>query len=282
MPTRLRDLHINRVALVDRGADQDADIVLWKRHAEGEGASDEVKTQEDSSVSKGDTMSANLDKVPEALRQHLAKADLSQDVVDALTQYLDTAQAAATDALQAKVNELTTELEAARATATSDDGDDVYKGMPEEVRKLLDTERAQREAVEKTLQAEIMKREIRDQIEVAKSRFGNIPDADPEKLGGVLYRMSKNTLTEEDRATLEQVLTAASTTIKANDLLKQELGNSGAAASTSDPLESIAKRLRAADEKLTQEQAMVKALETPEGQAAYAQYMREKNSRVLD
>jgi len=39
---------------------------------------------------------------------------------------------------------------------------------------------------------------------------------------------------------------------------------------TANPLDAIAKSIRDADPKLTPEMAMVKALETPEGEAAYA------------
>ena len=48
-PTRLRNLHIKRVSLVDQGADQDAHIVLWKRNdykREPAGMSAEAKLEQ--------------------------------------------------------------------------------------------------------------------------------------------------------------------------------------------------------------------------------------------
>lgn len=259
MATRLTNLRIKRVALVDQGADQDAHMVLWKRH---------------SPVNKEKDVTVNLDALPEALRKHFEGSE--QDIVDAVASAI-AAQSNADEVakLQATIAELNEKLEAA---GQSDEAD-VTKGMSDEVRKAFEAERAERIEMQKRLDAEVEKNAIRDYTEIAK-KYDTIPGADASKLGPVLYRLNKNALSEEDRTFITELLDAATGVVKQNGLLLGELGRSGAGSGESDPLEKIAKRFRDADPSLSEAESYDKALQTPEGAAAYAEYARGR--AVLD
>lgn len=255
MANRLTNLRIKRVALVDQGADQDADMVLWKRYT------------------KEKDMPVILEALPEALRKHFEGSE--QDAVDAVAAAIaeaanDEQVSALTserDSLQAQVTELTEKL-------NEKTEDPMTKGMdPEVAKRFMD--------VNKRLEEEIEKNAIKEYSEVAKG-YASIPGATPEKLGPVLYRLSKNTLTDEDREVITSLLDAANGVVREKNLLLGELGRSGSGSGAiEDPVEKIAKRFRDADPSLSPEQAYDKALSTPEGATAYEEYVNARQ-QVLD
>lgn len=289
MTTRLDNLRVNRVAMVDRGADQDADILLYKRL---EGASGPSASHGDSNVSKDKEHSMpdlNLEALPEDLRQHFEGVEMTQEAIDALA-------AAHSAALDTVPEAAQTELDTAKATAKrledalknddddDDSDDDVTKGMTPEAAAEFKKMSDQNSALEKRLDSEVEKREIREFTEVAVEKYSHVPGADPDELGPILYRMHKNTMTEDDVTKFEEMLQGASKAAKANTLLTQELGRASSVP-TSDAegvIDGIAKRLQAEDSELTYEAAYAKALETPEGKEAFAQNRIEKRAGVND
>lgn len=260
---------MNRIALVDQGADQDAHLVMFKRQAP---------------VSKEEPVAdLKLDALPESMRQHFADTDLSQSVVDALAGALTTATETVPEATQTALEEANKSLEDARKALAEkedeneeDDDKDLTKGMTPEVAKAFTDMRAENETLRKSHEAEVEKRETSEFVATAKNTFTNIPGADPEVVGPVLYRMSKNEMTDEDRKKVTEMFTAASNT---NKLLTQELGTSaGEVSSAEDKIEQIAKGIRDTSPDLSPEQAYTKALDTPEGKAAYVESRRERAS----
>lgn len=264
MPNRLTGLKIKRVALVDQGADQHADMVLFKR------------------FTKEKDMTVKLDALPESLRKHFEGAT-SQELVDAVASALADKKNPEVTKLQgelktskAQVDELTKKLE----EATKDDTpDDVTKGMSDEVKKAFEAERTAREEMQKRLDAEVEKNAIRDFTEIAK-QYESIPGAAPVKLGPVLYRLNKNALTDEDRDFVSELLGAAAGVVKEKGLLLEELGRSSDGGTTDDPVMKIAKSLQAADSTLSLEKAYDQALQTPEGAKAYSEMQR--NKAIID
>lgn len=286
MTTRLDKLSINRVALVDRGADQDAHIVLFKR-LDKEGDGNEGKTHAGNGVSKGDKNmgNLNLEALPESMRQHFEGSELSQSVIDGMAETFksatDSVPEAATTELETAKSELVEAQKALKAKEDEDgkgDEKDVTKGMTDEVKAEFAKMQTDRDELRKAHEAEVEKRETRDQVEIAKSNYSNIPGADPEVLGPMLYRIDKNLATADDLTKFAELLKAADATTLANTLLKQELGTSGGPAPTDaeDRIEKIAKGLQTEDPKLSEAQAWDAALMTPEGGRAYAEMRRER------
>ncbi len=66
-PRRLRDLTIDRVAIVDRGADQDAEIVMWKRF-EG-----------DDTTSDGESAEVAIEKMAKSIWESVPFGDLTRE-----------------------------------------------------------------------------------------------------------------------------------------------------------------------------------------------------------
>jgi hypothetical protein len=288
MTTRLEDLRVTRVAMVDRGADQDAHMVLFKR-LEGKEASSEVPPTQDGGkpgVSKGDENmpDLNLEALPEDLRKHFGDSGLSQEGVDALAATLKATEDAAAKqktemaALTTKVDEMRKALD----DKSDDEGTDpVLKGLSPEAAAAVEKMRKDSEEMRKALDAEVEKNAIREHVEVAKHDYGKIPGADPTEIGPLLYRMEKGTMTAEDRTKFSELLKAAQEISSENTLLKQELGHTGHSVSADDdPVLGIAKRFQTADPTLSDAVAYDKALQTDEGRRAYAAMAKDRSERL--
>ncbi len=283
MTTRLENLRVDRVALVDRGADQDADIVMFKRLEEeptGRSATSSRQTRKDNEMPDD----LNLEGLPTELREHFKTSDLSQDAIDAVA----SAHSTALDAVpEATATELVTANAAVKrmedAMKSEDDNDEedkVTKGLSDEASAMFKRMTDENTEMKKTLDASIEKQAIRDYTEVAKVDYKHTPGADPSVMGPILYRMEKNELTDEDRAKLNEVLQASSQQAHANTLLTQELGKASTPPNGAEAqLETITKSLQAGDSNLTYEQAYAKALETAEGKAAVLAERAEQRER---
>lgn len=127
----------------------------------------------------------------------------------------------------------------------------------EQVQKELDEERETRRAAERVAKAET---------------FTHVPLA-KEKLVGVLKALEA--LPEADRQEIEGLLDTVQKAVAQGELFKV-LGRDGPAPDSAEgKLSAIAKALKEADPKLTDEQAMARALEAnPE---LYGQYMDDRN-----
>lgn len=260
-------------------------MVLFKRLGGSEGGTSsttEVATQ--TNVSKEDNVTLNLEALPEGLRKHFEGTTLAQAAVDAVASMLASATAHIPEATQTalvdatkRVTDLEGEVTTLKAAANKDDND-VTKGMSDEVRALFKQGEDARVEMQKKLDAEVEKRETRDMVETAKA-YKDFPGANPEELGPILYRMSKNQLTAEDLTKVTTLLTAGAQLAKTSALLKQELGTSSGGIGGTDAesrLNDIAKRIQTANPTFTFEKAYDQALQTDEGKAAYTEMRREK------
>lgn len=288
----LRELVVNRVALVDRGANPKADIILFK--ADPSGTDVHVNTPDPKVkkkpkvtvppvVQKGDCTCgfaiaksavcpfckkedsmAEIDKskLPEEVRKHVEtlEADLA-----ATQEKLTTAETTATEATAAleaaktaPEGEVKTEEELAKAA------------LPEVLRKRFDDLEAQAKDAVAKADAEIEKRETSEAI--AKAEAWKPLILDPAKVGPALAKFAK--AEPEAAAELERALAAGTAQLE-TDKLFGELGSGGLSAGGAGPLEkmeAIAKQLVADGLATTKEEGMSKALDTPEGKAAYAEY----------
>ncbi len=291
MTTRLTNLRLDRVAVVDRGADQDANIVLFKRHEEdNDSLADSTKLSGgDKNVSKEDEdmPDLNLDALPESLRA-LFGGDPSQDGVDALVAGLATAaekvpEGAATELVEANKRLEAAEVALQKNKDDDDDDDTVLKGLTPEAMDIVRKAREETADLRKTVESEVEKRQTLEHVEFAKS-LGDVPGAEAGVVGGILYRVEKN-LPEEDFEKIKEILTSAANIVKANSLLKSELGQT-----SSEPLvdgdekiQSIAKGIQAKSATpMTIEAATDLALQTTEGASAYSDREAEVRKRITD
>ena len=287
MTTRLRDLTVNRVALVDRGADQDAHIVLFKR--EGDGPSATADKDSDHGVTKEENMpDLNLEGLPEGLRQHFTGAEgITQEAVDALSAGITTAVAevpaetlTALEEVTAKRDELEAELAKLKSEGESEE-DEVTKGLSPEAKALFEKQASESAELRKSLEASIEKADIRDAIEKAATDFPHLTAVDSATLGPIRYRIGKNAATPEDLAKLDEVLAAASNAAEANVLLNRELGTSApGSVDADDELSKLAKAYQSSHEDLSPAQAYAAMLETPAGSAAYAKQANDRRSTM--
>ncbi|MFA7018529.1 MAG: hypothetical protein WC239_06060 [Sphaerochaetaceae bacterium] len=197
---------------------------------------------------------------------------------------VEKAESAATfEALKKQLESNTAELEALKKDpkeGTKDDpaadGDvpeDVIKGLPEAVQKILrDSQKEAKEAKDlvKKLEDEAMNREY-----VAKAMVFKALPIKAEELGPVLKRVAQSSKDDYDK--VEAVLKAANELVERNNLLMKELGASGGSDTGSDVwtrVETAANNLIAKSaDPLSKEQAIAQVLrDNPE---LYSEYQKE-------
>jgi len=264
--TKLKNLLIDRVDLVDKGANPEARIVLFKRDTNGESTSSTQLASVDEAsgyfVNNGDHKERNLLKSAwELIAKHLGfsvdidvrpkingaditKSDEGGDVkmseqtanLDELLKGVDEKIREAVKAALAKRDE---ELEALRRRVDElskkgeDKSDDINKAdLPEPVRKRLeDLERRAKEA-EEIAKAE---REARIKAEIRKraENYANVAKVDD--IADVIYKAQS--VSAEFAEKLEAILKAANERIEKGALFK-ELGTSASA--SDDPVAEFA------------------------------------------
>lgn len=141
---------------------------------------------------------------------------------------------------------------------TSEDGDVFRKSDdPRLVKqaKQLDEERKRRKQMEEKAEKTALEK-----------RASELPFAGDLESRTLLLK-AISVLPEQEREKAEQVLKANAERLES---AMKTLGTSAAGNPEADPIEDIAKRIREKDPTLTESQAYAKALETPEGQAAFA------------
>lgn len=201
MPTKLRNLVINRVDLVDVGANLDmetgdgAHVLLWKRH---DGDLPQSDPEPDPEPEPEDTDMPDIEKVGRKIagkRRARLEAALAE--------------------LQAVLAE--TEVEEADAEPTSkrqeETVDDITKGLPEDVAKRMEQlEKRAQEAESAAAAAQEVAKAERDArlrigfVEKIKG-FARLP-LDPEKDADLLKKMAES-LTTEEYARVEEILRSA-------------------------------------------------------------------------
>lgn len=255
MPTKLKDLKIDRVDLVDKGANPDAHILLFKRKGdEGVMKFEEIMKKltpeqqtavmEEINKAKGADMTPEEKKKKEAemaamgkMKDDLAKRD--QEVKD----------------LTAKVEELT------KSKTGDGEGDDkdIFKGLNPEVKKYLEDMKKEADAAKAIVKAMEETRLIEQYTSVAKS-FNALP-IKAEEFGPVLKSFAQ--ADKDSYAKLEAMLKSFNEAVSKGALFK-ELGTSSS--NSADPyakMEAKAQELvQKSSTPLSKEQAMVQIMRT--------------------
>lgn len=251
MPQKLTALAVDRVDLVDAGANQYADIVIFKA----------APAQEPVTVNPGAS--------PEAAITHKGDATMTMEQVEKRLGELEAENGTLRKSLEA--------AEAARKTAEeklakSEPLTEIEKRLsafPEEIRKQMEPVVARQVELEKRLADS----EAREQVaEFAKRATESYPNIPGENLGAVLHAVSKLDKTVGER--LDTVLKAAN---EAFGQLTKELGSARASLRTGSAVEKIQKRadeIRKADPNVTQADAFVRA--SNEDPQLLAEYRREQ------
>ena len=249
MPYVLKDLVVDRVDLVDEGANSAAFIELYKRKENSMGFEEIVSKLK---PEHAEVVTAELNK---------AKADL-EEANTALTNKSNELDVA-NEAL-AKANAELENLKATAQTCESDvDETETLKSMPEAARELFLKMRAQKEAAE-----EQVRKNAEEKIEaeaIAKAASLKALPIEQEKLVGIIKGCSADVL---------ELLTAANSAIEATVLeeVGKNVGNGAKVTDESawDKLEKKASEIAERDS-ITKEKAMAKAVsENPD---LYREYL---------
>lgn len=277
MPYELKDLVIDRVDLVDEGANSAAFIELYKRKENEE----PMDFEEILSKMKPEHASV-IQQALEAKDADLAKARTDLDAAKQSLTDKDTELTAANDALAKANAELETlKAKGAEGEPADEDGEGVepgksanfdetetLKSMPEGVRAMFEKMRAQKEAAEEQVR-KAAEREAEANAIAKAASLKAIP-VEQEKLVGILKSCTPEVV---------DLLTTINSAIEATvlDEVGKNRGN-GAATSTSsntsdeawDKLEKKAEEIAKRDS-VTKEKAMATALdENPE---LYREYL---------
>lgn len=226
MPYLLEDLIVNRVDLVDEGANSAAFIELYKRKERGDKM--ELKdiiakmTPEHAAVIQAelDKLSGEVTKAKEA--ETAATTDLAKAKEDLKVANDDCA----------KVQE---ELDTLKAGSTAFDEEETMKSMPEAARELFTKMKAQKEAAEEAVR-KAKEAEVQAQAVAKAAELKALP-VEQEKLVGILKGASKD---------LVDVLTAINSAVDGTVL--GEVGKNKPGSTTSSGDEAWAKiEAKAAD-----------------------------------
>ena len=256
-PHLLRNLSLNEISLVDKGANPGAQVLLFKRET-----SKEHDMPDDATKGLTPEQLETLEKATELVQ---ANEDLTKSL-DAMTKERDFAKDELT-----KVNARLIKLEKASAEG-GDDKDDITKDLPEAVRKQLDA--AETESAELKKRIEKMEEDTLTGIYVEKAKLLKNLTQKPDDFGPILMRVSLNKVTPEDVVAMETVLTAANQAVtklhvsSGTDLPGDNLDSAIA------KLEKHAAVLIEADAGLTEAAAFAKATENHP--ALYEQYLSER------
>jgi rubrerythrin len=208
----------------------------------------DVVTKRGTSKSEGGEMSNEL---PDIVREFLEKAEAPEEVLKAI------------ESIGAKTEPAGTE-------------DELLKGVPEAVRTLLETERSQREELQKSVETMVAEKETAEAI--AKARGWAHVGLDPQDFGATLQKLRK--LDPEVAAGVEKVLDGAET-LASNSALFSSIGKSLPATSGAENrLDALAKDHMSKASDTDYASAYSKVLETEEGAKLYAESLREKEAKA--
>ena len=246
MTSWLRRMQIDKVALVDKGANPDADLVFFKRADVKKRACPEC----------GEEM-GEATKCPEC-GYTMEKRDMSDTKKDA-----------------ERIAKLESDLKAAqdevtKAKAATKDAPDVVALQ----KRVEDAEKAAKETTERLAKMEDARQ---TELYVRKVKgWGHLP-VKADDFAPVLKRIAK--VSETDAQAVEAVLEKANAAIRASGLLREFGGSGGADADAYSRIQAGAKALMQKDGKLTPEQAEAQFQMTPEGKALYREYEAEQAER---
>tara|TARA_Y100000310_G_scaffold120296_1_gene119032 strand:- start:2344 stop:3189 length:846 start_codon:yes stop_codon:yes gene_type:complete len=272
----LTNMTFDEVSLVDVGAHQGANVVLYKRHEEENGSSPL------SSENEGDTLTSER---KESMAERVNKSTVDEAVkeVEEVDETSDTDDSGLDDRIREIVNSMIDEAYKESETndaieASSDDTEEeepevekIMKMADPEVQTLVKSLRAEAEEAKTIAKAERDARLNREFISKAESEMPDLPGSTEDT--AELLKRAYNVDVEFGEA-LEDVFKASSQAIGESDIFKEYGSDAEADTEAMGKVEGIAKALREADPDLTDEQAFSKALDT--NPDLYAQHRREE------
>jgi hypothetical protein len=264
MTKKLTHLVIDRVDLVDRGANPDAHITLAKREEQDpSGTRARTEPSADLSVDKSDP-STGGERMSDEQKDDVQKHTELEEKLEAETK-------ARADA-EAKIAELEGELAEAKKSAEASDEseDEVMKSLPEDVRKRIEDAEARAQEAERIAKAE---RETRlDGEYVAKAGKLDKLSLEADKFGPMLRKVAEQDA--ETAAEIERVLTAANESLSKSELFKSIGDGSAVVGDAEAKLDAMAKKY-ADDHKVSYAKAYDTVIQTDEGRALYGQSREE-------
>lgn len=313
MPIKLKNLLIDRVDLVGKGDNPEAHIALFKRKPEEEEEEPTWVTKIIDAISKrnrkegdGNIMFdfqkfvADLKDQDLETRVSALPADTQKTIGEAVEKTAEESRTAAVlkdlvekaemageaDRLKARIAELEQQLADAKKAAPEnppkeeedeeeddDNMNDVMKGLPPAIQKLL------KDAEDRAAAAETLVKQAQDAQELAKfetvaKSLGTVITA-PTKIAPVLKSISEHSA--QDYAVIEAVLKAANEILEQNNLMLKEVGSGSTDGTASgdawSQIERAATELQKADPKLTYAQSIRKAISN--NPSLYDQYQKE-------
>lgn len=254
----LFDIQLSEVSLVDRPANQGAEVVLFKRD-EGAAVTDkELAAENEVLKAAAAVATAQINALTKAFEKEKTEKEKMADKLKA--------QEAETSKALAKVAELTPD-DSPLAKALAGVPDNIRAEVEKSMGPLLKQQAETSELLKKF----VLKEEQHSFIAKAAT-FANLPVA-ADTFGPVLYRLSKNEATAEDIAEVERVLAAANSGVAKGSKFKV-VGKNDGGAGPSESLAAAAAEIKKGDSKLSDAEAVTKALEAnPE---LYDEYLASK------
>lgn len=264
-PTKLQNLKIDRVDLVDKGANPDAHIVLFKREG-GKGMNYEELlkslTEEQQAV-----ITAEIEKVALSAEEKKIEdkhAAMAQEEIKR-----------ATMAKEAKILELERSLEAYLEKSKAPTDEDIFKGLSPVLKAQIEDMQKRADAAESVIKALEDEKLTKHYEEIAKA-YDKLP-VEATKVGSIFKSLAKS-----DKAMyteLETMFKSFNEMIAKGNLFK-EMGNSGSKGGSTKPWDQIQNKANEMVTKsansVTKEQAIAQVLKAhPE---LYAEYLKGLNN----
>lgn len=268
MPSKLTDMIIDEISLVDDPANEQARVVIAKAKAahsgqsepDGQSGDDDAASTEAAQLKEFQMDIENLSKALEDAEAKLAA--LEQRTTDA-----EAALADANEVIKAKdveIEELSKGRMKAQKAEVEDDEEDeedgekkVMKSLPESIRKRLEDFEKRAAEAEATL---AKMRDEKDTAEaIAKARTLNF--GKPEEVGPLLLRVRKGATTEADATALESLLKAAGAQDKVSYLYRTVGSDQAVEGDPEMLMKAKADEIAKANKGMTFEQAYVAAME---------------------
>jgi DNA repair exonuclease SbcCD ATPase subunit len=282
MAKRLKQMRIDAVGLVDKGANQNAMIVIAKRGAEGT-AEEEAQDQAEAASSEGPCPTCGGDHPEEG--HAAAMRSKKEKTMEPATKSVDTAvnkkEELVVDTKDAKVAKADEKIEAPVATNLS--GYEKAQKELRDVNSLLEKQLADAQDELDKRKAEvtkIYKERRREKFIKRAAELEHLPGAPADDFAEFLDDVEK-ALGDKRFAKFNGLLESWNTVIEKSKLF-EEVGVNGGEFGFTGPegqLDIMAKELQARDAKLTYAKAYEKALRTPEGQKIYQRHLKESRTR---
>lgn len=300
MPIKLKHLLIDRVDLVGKGDNPEAHIALFKRKQEDKEEEEPSwvgkiidtinkwnRKEGDGNIMfdfqkflkdlKDEALEARVSALPADVQKGLGEAieQVAEEErnINAMKGLVEKAEMTSeTDRLKARIAQLEQQL--AEEKKPAPEAEDVMKGLPEAVQKLLKDAQDRAEAAEKIAKETKDAQEVAKFVAIAKGMPSIVTV--PDKVGPVLKRIADNS--QEDFQAIEAVLKAANALLEENNLLLKEVGAAGEGSSTGtgsawEQIEKEAKDLMKSDPSLTEAKAIRKAMDN--NPSLYELYQKE-------